>query len=189
MHHRAIRSLLQSVAAAVVAACFVGTAPASIIWSGLTYTFVNAAGSDPTLPANQDRITDNVWLTRANIQGIYNIAQEAFYQGARRSGPSPMGTEWAFGTTANYSTLTYRSWALAANGSPPSLVGRSMVVHLIDDDIYLDIRFTAWGVGGIGGFSYIRAVPAPGAGVLLGLGALGFGCRRSRRAGSAVLAG
>lgn len=157
----------------------ISAAPASIIWSGLTYTFVNAAGTDPNVEANQDRITANVWLTRANIQGIFNIAQEGFYQGARRSGPSPMGTEWAFGTTANYSTLTYRSWALTANGSPPSLVGRSMVVHLIDDDIYLDIRFTAWGVGGVGGFTYIRAVPAPGAVALLGLGGL-VAARRGR---------
>ncbi len=181
MRQRAISFLLLPGAVAGSVGCFASGVSASIVWSGLTYTFVNTAGSDPTLPANQDRITDNVWITRATNQGIYNIAQEAFYQGARRTGPSPMGTEWAFGTTANYSTLTYRSWALAANGAPPSLVGRDMVVHLIDDDIYLDIRFTAWGVGGIGGFTYIRAIPAPGAAALMGLASVLPVCRRRTR--------
>jgi hypothetical protein len=39
-----------------------------------------------------------------------------------------------------------------------------MVVHLISDNIYLDLTFTAWGQQGGGGglVSYTRSSPAPG---------------------------
>jgi len=33
------------------------------------------------------------------------------------------------------------------------------VLHLISEDIYLDITFTSWGSHGTGGFSYIRSTP------------------------------
>ena len=47
------------------------------IWSGTTTTFTKTNGSDPADAANQDRITDNVILTRANDGGqIYNAASE-----------------------------------------------------------------------------------------------------------------
>jgi len=41
-----------------------------------------------------------------------------------------------------------------------SILGATSVLHLIDEDIYLDIDFTAWsvGFGSGGGFSYMRAV-------------------------------
>ena len=51
--------------------------------------------ADWTMEANQDRITDNVWLTRANTRGIFNIKTESNYT----DNMSPADTEWAFGTT------------------------------------------------------------------------------------------
>ena len=37
-------------------------------------TFTKADGADPALAENQDRITDNVWITRGNGGGqIFNI--------------------------------------------------------------------------------------------------------------------
>lgn len=167
----------------VALSCLAGsTASAGIIdtvWSGLTYTFVRVGGSNTNDPANQDRITDNVWITRGATQGIFNVAQEPSYDGAGTNGPSPIGTEWAFGTTANYASLTYTTWAVAHGGGPASLLGQNMVLHLIADNIYLDIRFDAWGAQG-GGFTYTRAVPAPGAAAMLGLGGL-IATRRRRR--------
>ena len=44
-----------------------------------TVVFTKADSSDWTLEENQDRITDNVWLTRKHTQSIFNIAQEAGY--------------------------------------------------------------------------------------------------------------
>ncbi len=128
------------------------------VWSGYDVVFSKAAFADQNDPANQDRLTPNVWFTRAVVQGIYNAAQEEGYQGVGGSGPSPVDTEWAFGTTADLGSLTFTTWAGAHSGNPPGLIGQNMVVHLISDDIYVDIRLTSWGVGpGSGGsFSWVR---------------------------------
>ena len=77
------------------------------IWSGPTLEFTKAAGADPTLPANQDRITDNVWITRADGGGqIFNAASET--EATKET--SPAGTLWARGTTANISNLTFNTF-------------------------------------------------------------------------------
>ncbi|PWU12389.1 MAG: glucose dehydrogenase [Verrucomicrobia bacterium] len=129
------------------------------IWIGPNTSFVNVAGSDPTQAVNQDRMTAHVWITRAATQGIYNAEQE----GGFTHFLSPRDTEWADGTTANYSTLSYtdwNTWAKNIHGGPPGTVGVQAVVHLKSDDIYLNIQFTSWG-GSAGGFSYVRATPTP----------------------------
>jgi len=130
----------------------------TIIWTGPPVAFTNVAGSDPTLAVNQDRITPNVWITRGGSQGIYNAKTESGFTHFF----SPADTEWANGTTANYNNLTYtdwNSWARGVNPSPPSTVGVNAVVHLISEDIYIDVQFTSWAVGS--GFSYVRSTPPP----------------------------
>src|SRR6185295_13995089 len=72
------------------------------------------------------------------------------------------GTEWAYGTTAAYATLMYLPWADWAAKSPPSTIGLDAVLHLIAEDIYLDIRFTSWSVMMGGGFAYERSTPSGG---------------------------
>ena len=132
---------------------------AATIWTGPVITFTDPPGSDPTLPANQDRMTPNVWITRGVEHGIYNAKTETGFTHYL----SPADTEWADGTTANYSSLSYtdwNTWAKNIHGGPPSTVGLNAVVHLISDDIYLDLKFTLWGNTG-GGFSYQRSTPAP----------------------------
>ena len=52
---------------------------AATVWNGPTVTFTKAAFADWTQPANQDRITDNVWITRTNSHGIFNIKAEPFF--------------------------------------------------------------------------------------------------------------
>jgi hypothetical protein len=43
-------------------------------------------------------------------------------------------------------------------GNPPSMVNQNMVVHLITDDIYIDLKFTSWSSSSSGGgFSYQRS--------------------------------
>lgn len=141
-------------------ACIALLAPmtrAATVWTGSPLTFTQAAGSDPTQAASQDRITPNVWITRGGIQGIFNAKSETFFSHTF----SPADTEWANGTTANYSTLSYtdwNSWAKTVNPGPPSTVGLDAVVHLISEDIYIDIQFTSWG-GSSGGFAYQRSTP------------------------------
>lgn len=126
---------------------------AQTIWTGPTMTFTKADYADWTLEENQDRITNNVWITRATIQGIFNIVTESGYTEEF----SPEDTEWSFGTTAEAFTLSYDSWEETI-GTPPEMMNLDMVVHLITDDIYIDIKFTAWTSGGNGGgFTYERS--------------------------------
>jgi glucose/arabinose dehydrogenase len=132
---------------------------AATVWTGPVTTFTDPAGSDPTLPANQDRLTPNVWITRALVDGIYNAKTETGFTHFF----SPADTEWADGTIANYSSLSYtdwNNWAKNIHGGPPNTVGVNAVAHLISDNIYLDLKFTSWAVTG-GGFSYQRSTPPP----------------------------
>src|SRR5215211_7597793 len=65
------------------------------VWSGPTITFEKSGfdTADPTDPLNQDRLTDNVWLTRAAVQGIFNIAPG--HEDAYIPYTSPADTLWA----------------------------------------------------------------------------------------------
>jgi len=126
---------------------------AQTIWTGPTMTFSKANFVDWTLAENQDRITDIVWITRADTHGIFNIFSENSYTEEF----SPADTEWAFGTTSDALILSYDPWEEAI-GTPPDMMNLDMVVHLITDDIYIDIKFTAWtGGGNGGGFTYERS--------------------------------
>ena len=120
------------------------TAFATAVWNGAPLTFTKTASADLTLAANQDRLTNNVWLTRASTQGLFNIKVESFYT----HNSSPLDTAWAFGTTANYSSLTYTNWEAWAGNNPPATIGLDAVVHLLTDDVYIDIKFGSWGGSG-----------------------------------------
>ena len=127
------------------------------IWKGATKTFSKANGADPTLPSSQDRLTSNVWITRGNNGGaIYNIAKED-----SANGLSPKGTRWAVGTIDNISNLTFQDFRSAVD-KPRESIGKNLVMYLVDDNIYLSVKFTSWtqGNGGQGGgFAYERSTP------------------------------
>jgi hypothetical protein len=189
----------------VAAALVVSSVPASadpIVWNGQSITFTKPDFADWTLPVNQDRLTNHVWLTRLNVAQLFNIFVESFPDNT-----SPHDTEWAFGPTqsgnpgpiaaSNYANLVFAPFVPALNLA----VGRNIldyspgVLHLISDDIYLDIKFTSWtnamGQGGGGGFSYIRSTPAktpvpePSSAALLMVGAVSWigllAVRRTRK--------
>jgi len=124
-----------------------------VIWVGSTVTFTKANGADHLLEQNQDRLTDNVWLARAPTRGIFNIKSETTY--AKFS--SPLDTEWAYGTSSNIKSLSFQNWEATNGSSPPDMLNRDMVLHLITDDIYIDIKFLSWASRGDGGFSYVRS--------------------------------
>jgi len=129
--------------------------PAVIIWNGPSIPFEKTEGSDPALEENQDRISDNVWLTRDNLGGqIYNAVSES---GADKDS-SPAGTEWALGTTDNLESLNFAAFRQAV-GEPKSIVGKDLVLRLTKENIFIDIRFTSWSQGMLGGFAYERSTP------------------------------
>ena len=140
---------------------------AAAVWNGPLINYTQPT-PDPTQASNQDRITPDVWLTRAASKGLFN----AFYE-TNATTFSPSNTEWAFGVLANYTSLHYTNWLAWLNGkSPTNLVGQPAVLHLISDDVYLTIQFTEWVAGGSGGFAYERSTPGPdslsGAGIVNG---------------------
>lgn len=143
----------QSISSAVISA-----APrVPLIWDGPKITFQKITGSNWTLEANQDFLTENVILTRANNQGLFNIAKESSFNYYL----SPTDTEWARGTTADFSQLNFSSWYNAIQGCPPCYTNTDFVVHLITDDVYIDVKILSWYAGSGGGFSYERSTPNP----------------------------
>lgn len=179
-----MKTFLVPLAALALAIC--GRAEAALIWDGPTITFARPNGADWTLPANQDRLTDNVWITRATTQGLFNIKQEAGFT----HDFSPADTQWASGAAANWPSLTFTDWEGWTDtlGGPPSMVGVNAVMHLISDDIYVDVRFVFWqgppGEGGGGGFTYERStapVPEPATASLLAIGSLALAARALKR--------
>ena len=126
-----------------------GTCP---VWRGNTITFTKLDGADPSLEANQDRITSNVWITRGNTGGqIFNIKKESVSNKTN----SPIGTKWAVGTLDQIDSLTFKKFREAV-GKPQDVVGKNLVMYLEDDDIYLSVKFTSWSQGKNGGFAYER---------------------------------
>ena len=124
------------------------------IWSGPTITFLKRDSTDPNAEENQDRITDNVWITRGNDGGqIYNAVLES--EASQNS--SPLGTEWALGTVDDIGSLTFNSFR--GTIQPQEVVGKQMVLHLVTDDIYIPVMFTGWTRRRGGGFIYERATP------------------------------
>jgi hypothetical protein len=132
-------------------------AHASTVWDGPTINFTH---STPTGNL-QDQLTSGVKITRGSTSGgLYNSVTES-----SATLGSPKDTKWAIGSLSNYSTLTYSNCPLSAGNHPPGYVGTNFVVHLINEDIYLSLKLTAW--GGQGGsplsdksFSYTRSTPS-----------------------------
>jgi len=150
-----------------------------VVWTGptLTFTKTGANPSDVNDPANQDRMTANVWLTRAGTGqgGMFNIAKESGYDFITDT--SPADTLWATAllsanegrtiAATNWQQLTFAPWADAYGGRGFTLQGNittyNAVVKLVTDDIYLDLMFTGFNNSGF--FMYERstgvAAPAP----------------------------
>jgi hypothetical protein len=166
--------VLACASAAGIALALTRTCSAQTVWSGLTFTFTKANGTDALLPENQDRITSNVWITRSQFgMGLLNAKTECDeIQGCTYThNLSPGDTAWATArmaanstetiAAANWQNLAFTSWEAAYGGQVglyilnPSY--RDAVVHLLSDDIYLDLRFTGWTAQGGGGFAYQRA--------------------------------
>lgn len=132
-----------------------GGEPTFTIFTGDKITFTKENGADPTDPANQDRLNDDVIITRGNSGGqIYNIAQESEFN----KDNSPIGTEWALGTSTDIQSLSFGKFR-ATVGDPKSVVGKDLVLHLLEEDVYVDVKFTQWTSGSTngGGFAYERS--------------------------------
>jgi hypothetical protein len=134
--------------------------PAATVWTGPNITFTKSTAT----PADTI-ITGKVVLRRQSSKWLINLAAGE----TSATATSPKDTEWAFGDIANFATLTYQTMGAlhnqAAGNMQAFLVNRPMVLHLINEDIYISIKFTTWGRFGVGTVAYTRstapAVVAP----------------------------
>ena len=131
---------------------------AQTIWNGPSITFTKESKSDWLLAANQDRLTENVWITRGNNAGLFNIVTDSAALKKACQSTGPFGTKWAYGKAENFATLDFKTIGqLIGCGNFKNIVdGKSMVLHLTAENIYLDLKFTNWAEGA-GGFSYERS--------------------------------
>lgn len=125
-----------------------------IFLQGEVIVFTKQDSADWTLQENQDRITNSVWITRKNNQGIFNIAQETGYSG--NSG-SPIGTLWASSSTAEAEIGDFTSFLNMHGGNPQSLINDTISLYLEEYGRYFDLVFLSFSGGNSGGgFSYTR---------------------------------
>jgi len=120
-----------------------------------TVTISKPDWGDPNV--YKDCITPNVCITRGIDGPIYNSVLEPFGPEYGCGSTSPYGTEWAMGT-CDAPRTPFNYFITTAQCAPPYLIiGQDMCLHLISEDIYLNIRFHSWtSGGGGGGFSYTR---------------------------------
>jgi hypothetical protein len=132
-----------------------------ILWSGPATNFVQAAYNPlGTAPPEADVIVPGVVsLTRAGNHWLYNTNVDL--AGAQFGTPSD--TEWAFGPADSVHTVTnytYQSFDSFRNFNLSGVLtpNKPMVCHLINEEIYFAVTFTAWPHGG-GPFAYTRSTP------------------------------
>lgn len=151
-------NIFRGIITAVLFLVAIGGVHAQTYWTGPNIVFTDS-GNGAT-----DILTANVIITRGTGGGgLYNAATES----SATPGTSPAGTQWGQGTLAGYmsnpSSVTFSSCPMEAHGSPAQYDGKTFVVHLVTNDIYLQLTLNAWGGQfGIGSksFSYTRSTPA-----------------------------
>lgn len=121
------------------------------LWTGPITNFEKPSNGDWNLKENQDSITDKVILTRKDQSSLFNIARET-----QHGDTSPIGTEWAIGILDSIDHYDFEPFKIAHGSKSRDLPGKSMVAHLIEEDIYIQFKFISWGSSG-GGFSYERS--------------------------------
>ena len=150
----------------IVVFIFCSPCIAQEVWNDTFITFAKPPGGDVFNEANQDRISPSVWLTRNTTRGLFNIRIEPEYTNQE----SPDDTRWAFSglngnptnnfSAANYQNLNFTNWEDSLGGNNQlltNILNRPGVIHLLVEDIYIDIEFSAWGSNGDGRFTYRRA--------------------------------
>jgi hypothetical protein len=120
---------------------------------GVPVEFTKSPYAAWTLAANQDRVSSNVWITRKDNQGIFNIATESGFTGAT----SPANTLWAYGKSEELEPGDYTNWQTAVDGTPQEMIDQVISMHSTADDRYFDFTFHSFsGSNTGGGFSYTR---------------------------------
>jgi len=121
------------------------------IWAGGSLTFTE------TIAGQTDFITAQTAFTRVNV--LYNPMCQTNPGGPGCSYAGPCNTQWAVGTINNWNTLTYTNFYVANGCNPPGGLPKTYVVHLLAENIYMQVTFLSWQAGGPG-MSYTRTTCA-----------------------------
>jgi len=181
----------------------ISSAQASVIWSTgpNDVSFTKPGGVDETNPIYWDKISSDVWITRGLTKGLYNPKTETVFNDVVDPAVSPADTQWAFSEVdgnpaftygigaAQHANLTFNFWEDSLGGANNlgfNILAHPAVLHIVSQDIFLDIQFTSWQQHGGGGFAYTRAaapaaVPEPASLGCLALTAAALLLRRQRR--------
>jgi hypothetical protein len=111
-----------------------------------------------------DCITPNVCLTRGIKGPLFNSLYQTMDNVLYDFSANPIGTEWAYGICEDKDSIEFMNlFDLKEGYSPLTMIGQDMCLHVIADDIYVDIKFHGWKAGQGGGmppggwFSYTRS--------------------------------
>ena len=114
--------------------------------------FIKEDYADYTDSDNWDHITGSVAITRADNQGLFNPYLEDEY-----NGNGPAATLWSPMPTDQSTTADYVEWVEAVNYSPASVVGLTISLWCVEENVFYDIHMESWTTGNNGGgFSYWR---------------------------------
>jgi len=123
---------------------------AQTLWTGPDTNFTQVGGNADVVLAGK------VVLTRGSNKQLYNTAAGETFA----TSSSPLDTLWAFGSINNAANLTYQTMDSLRNGDLSGvLVGQPMVLQLVNEQIYISIEFSEWGMSSGGGFAYTRSTP------------------------------
>lgn len=141
--------------------------PACKILGPATITHAKPDGVGSAFADFADCITPNVCLTRGNTGSLCNVAPGVTDQCSAFNPDSPTDTEWSLHSTTadDLSTMNFvpfREFGSGDIGGFGISNGLWGVLHLITDDLYMDISVTSWSCCGAGGFTYTRGNQAGG---------------------------
>ena len=123
-----------------------------ILLKGEVVVFTKLDSTDWTLPQNQDRIADSVWITRKHNQSIFNIALET-----GMTNNSPLNTLWSRNSIINTDMDDFTTFRSMNDNNPQSLIGDTVSLYLPDYGMYFNVIFSSFSGGNSGGgFSYSR---------------------------------
>jgi hypothetical protein len=123
--------------------------------------FIKPDYGDTGLEDNQDRVTDNVWITRDNSGPIFNYYQENEPEYGCNS-QTPTATLWSPYPKEHSNVNNYSAFINMTGCCPPCMVGDTVSVWILTDDLKLNVVFESWTSGGQGGgFSYYREETNP----------------------------
>jgi uncharacterized membrane protein len=125
----------------------------SMVLEGMdTVMFEKANFANWELPENQDRVAEDLWITRANTEALFNAFDQTEYD---YDGPTNSG--WVFDQTLLADPGDYEGFIPSIGGGPQQVIGKYMSMRHETSGMIYNVMFSKYSGGGPGGgFAYTR---------------------------------